>query len=60
ARRNRSTIDYIVKVGGISRDRLTGRGYGETTPVNHCADGVWCSEPDHQLNRRSEFIVVGK
>ncbi|MFV0564280.1 MAG: OmpA family protein [Flavobacteriaceae bacterium] len=60
ARRNKSTIDYIVNEGGISRLRLTGRGYGETTPVNHCVEGVWCSEPDHQLNRRSEFIVTQK
>nr|WP_294928415.1 hypothetical protein [uncultured Flavobacterium sp.] len=33
------------------------KGYGETQLVNHCADGVKCSEEEHQLNRRSEFII---
>ncbi len=57
-RRVNSTIDYIVNVGGISASRLTGRGYGEYQLVNGCSDGVKCSEEEHQLNRRSEFIIV--
>ena len=56
-RRNKSTINYIVEQGGISRDRLTGRGYGETQLLNKCSNGVKCTEEEHQLNRRSEFIV---
>ena len=57
-RRANSTIDYLVKVGGISRDRLTGNGYGESQLVNRCNDGTPCSESEHQMNRRSEFIIV--
>jgi hypothetical protein len=37
---------------------LTGKGYGETQLVNKCADGVKCSEEEHQANRRSEFIIM--
>lgn len=59
-RRNKSTIKYLIEIGGISADRLTGRGYGEYQLVNECDDGVPCSAAAHQLNRRSEFIVVGK
>lgn len=58
--RNLSTIRYIIERGGISNSRLTGRGYGETSLVNACGNGVECSEEEHQLNRRSEFIVVAK
>ncbi len=58
SRRARSTVDYLVNVGGISRSRLTGNGYGESQLRNRCSDGVKCSESEHQLNRRSEFIVV--
>lgn len=43
---------------GIAPNRLTAKGYGETRLVNHCADGVKCSEEEHQQNRRSEFIVI--
>ena len=56
-RRNQSTINYIVEKGGIARERLSGRGYGETQLLNECSNGVDCTEEQHQLNRRSEFIV---
>ena len=57
-RRNVSTKNWIIKKGGISASRLTGRGYGETQLVNGCSDGVKCSEEEHQQNRRSMFIVT--
>lgn len=58
ARRNKSTINYIVKIGGIDASRLTGKGYGERELVNKCSDGVDCTEAEHQLNRRSDFIIL--
>ncbi len=57
-RRAKSTIDWLVK-NGVAKNRLTGKGYGETQLVNGCSDGVNCSEEEHQMNRRSEFIIVG-
>lgn len=58
SRRASSTVDYLVNIGGISRARLTSQGYGESQLRNRCSNGVPCSESEHQLNRRSEFIVV--
>ncbi|TDD93599.1 OmpA family protein [Flavobacterium cellulosilyticum] len=55
--RAKSTIGWLVK-NGIDSHRLTGKGYGETQLVNGCSDGVNCSEEDHQMNRRSEFIIT--
>lgn len=43
---------------GIDPSRLTAKGYGETQLVNKCADGVKCTEKEHQQNRRSEFIII--
>jgi outer membrane protein OmpA-like peptidoglycan-associated protein len=43
---------------GVEAGRLTGKGYGESQLVNKCADGVQCTEEEHQANRRSEFIVT--
>lgn len=57
-RRNKSTINYLVKVGGIDANRLTGKGYGESELINKCVDGVPCTKEEHQLNRRSDFIIV--
>lgn len=57
SRRANSTVDWLISKG-IDRSRLTWKGYGETQLVNKCADGVNCTEEEHQQNRRSEFIVV--
>lgn len=56
-RRAKSTISWMIS-DGIQKERLSGKGYGETQLVNKCADGVECSEEEHQLNRRSEFIIM--
>jgi outer membrane protein OmpA-like peptidoglycan-associated protein/tetratricopeptide (TPR) repeat protein len=56
-RRAKSTVDWMVQ-DGIAKERITGRGYGETQLVNKCADGVECTEQEHQQNRRSEFIIT--
>ncbi|WP_291097002.1 MULTISPECIES: OmpA family protein [unclassified Flavobacterium] len=56
-RRAKATMDWLVK-NGIELSRLTSKGYGETQLVNHCSDGVECTEAEHQANRRSEFIVI--
>ncbi|WP_141226194.1 OmpA family protein, partial [Flavobacterium fluvii] len=55
--RAKSTINWLVQ-NGIDQSRLTGKGYGETQLVNKCADDVKCTEDEHQLNRRSEFIIT--
>ena len=56
-RRAKSTMAWLVK-NGVEANRLVGKGYGETLLVNKCADGVKCSEEEHQANRRSEFIIT--
>ena len=58
-KRNASTIAYLIEKG-INKRRITGKGYGESQPLNRCSNGVKCSEEEHQINRRSEFIVVSK
>jgi outer membrane protein OmpA-like peptidoglycan-associated protein len=56
-RRAQSTIQFLI-TNGINKSRLEGKGYGETRHVNRCSNGVACAEYEHQLNRRSEFIIV--
>lgn len=57
--RAESAVDYLVE-HGINRNRLVPKGYGETQLLNKCADGVWCSENEHQMNRRTELKVLKK
>ncbi|MFM1877500.1 MAG: hypothetical protein RLZZ241_366 [Bacteroidota bacterium] len=54
--RANATRDYMISKG-IAADRLTGEGYGETQLINSCSNGVRCSDLEHELNRRSEFII---
>lgn len=59
-RRSKSTAKYIIEVGGVSPNRISGKGYGETKLINKCANNVKCSKKEHQSNRRSEFIITEK
>lgn len=57
-RRADSVVKWLVE-RGIERDRLVARGYGEKVNVNNCINNVPCSEGQHQMNRRTEFKVIG-
>jgi len=52
-----ATREWLISQG-IAADRLTAHGYGESKLVNQCADGIICSDEEHQINRRSEFIII--
>jgi len=62
-RRAQSTVKYIMSKG-IDPTRISGKGYGESQLVNNCVDNdthtnrVKCTKEEHQLNRRTEFVVV--
>lgn len=54
-RRAKSTVQYVISKG-IAKDRISGKGYGESRPAVDC--GANCTEEQHQQNRRSEFTIV--
>lgn len=56
-RRAKSAVNYLIE-RGIARSRMVAKGYGETVLVNRCADGVACTEEEHQKNRRTEITVL--
>ena len=69
---SRSSADYNLKLSqqradeakkyivskGIDANRVVSVGYGESRLLNRCADGVECSEEEHQLNRRTEIKMI--
>ncbi|MFN5294352.1 MAG: OmpA family protein [Flavobacteriales bacterium] len=59
AKRAKAVTDYMVKKG-VPRSIIVSKGYGERELLNNCTDGVFCEEPMHEENRRTEFIVTGK
>ena len=57
ANRAKSARSYLISQG-IDTARLSSQGFGESRLKNHCADGVTCSEIEHQQNRRTEVRVT--
>lgn len=57
-KRARSAVAYITS-HGVSPERISARGYGESQLVNRCSDGVTCSDQEHQQNRRTEIKITG-
>ena len=55
--RAKSSAAYIVSKG-IDKNRISGKGYGQTMPVNTCKCAE-CTDTEHQANRRTEFKVTG-
>ena len=53
-RRAKSTVQYIISKG-IDTSRISGKGMGELEPKEVCNP---CTEAQHALNRRSEFLIV--
>jgi outer membrane protein OmpA-like peptidoglycan-associated protein len=52
--RKHSTIQYIISKG-ISADRISGKGFGESELKVNC--GLKCTEDEHALNRRSVILL---
>lgn len=57
-RRAASTREYFIEQG-IPNSRIFSRGYGETVQIVKCVPEESCSEEQHELNRRSEFVIKG-
>jgi len=56
--RAKATFNYLVSKG-VNASRITKyEGFGERQLVNGCDGSIHCDEKNHQLNRRTEFIVI--
>ena len=55
-KRAKSAANYIAE-RITNSERISSQGYGESTAANDCKCSQ-CSKEDHQLNRRTEFIIV--
>ncbi len=55
-KRANSTRDFIIE-SGINAKRVAAKGYGESVPIVKCKTDDACSEEEHELNRRSEFVI---
>ncbi|MCA1758281.1 MAG: OmpA family protein, partial [Bacteroidales bacterium] len=56
-KRSDSAVSYII-LNGVGKERIIAKGYGETQLVNHCKNGVECTDEVHCQNRRTEFKIL--
>lgn len=53
-----AAVTYMVE-HGISKSRVTGKGFGKAHPLNKCGDpNVHCTEEEYAVNRRIEFKIT--
>jgi outer membrane protein OmpA-like peptidoglycan-associated protein len=51
-----ATRNYMLEQG-ISKNRISAKGYGESVPIVKCIPEDSCDEEQHELNRRSVFVI---
>ena len=56
-KRAKSVVKWLVNQR-INKERLVAKGFGETQLINKCSNGVECTEKEHQINRRVEFVIL--
>ena len=53
-----AAVAYMVQ-HGISKARVSGKGFGKAHPINKCGDPkVHCTEEEFAVNRRIEFKIT--
>jgi OmpA-OmpF porin, OOP family len=64
-KRAESCVNYLIRKG-IPKQRIIPKGYGETKTLEDCTKFPECPEtgtgdcPCHQINRRTEFKIIGE
>lgn len=56
-KRAEATVKWLIE-HGIDASRMVPKGYGESKLINHCQNGVKCSDDEHLKNRRVELKVL--
>jgi outer membrane protein OmpA-like peptidoglycan-associated protein len=55
--RAKAAKDYIVSQA-IDPKRVSSIGLGESQLLNRCANNVVCSDQEHVINRRTEYVIT--
>ena len=56
-RRGIRVLEFLGQQG-VGSERISTSAFGESKLLNHCKDGVRCTNPEHAVNRRVEIIIT--
>ncbi len=65
-RRAESCVNYLINEKAIPKERIIAKGYGKNKLLEDCSKYPECPQtqngdcPCHQLNRRTEFKIIGE
>jgi outer membrane protein OmpA-like peptidoglycan-associated protein len=57
-KRANSAYNYLVNNGINSARIIDSKGFGEENLTNNCDSNSNCTEAEHQLNRRTKFVII--
>ncbi|WP_298346061.1 OmpA family protein [uncultured Algibacter sp.] len=57
-KRANSAYNYLISNGVNPARIIDSKGYGEENLINNCDVTSNCTEAEHQLNRRTQFVIV--
>ncbi len=52
------SVKQMIIDTGVASYRISAKGMGEREIRNHCSNGVYCTEGEHEYNRRTEIKVI--
>lgn len=58
SQRRADAIAKFLLDKGIPKEQINTVGYGEDKLLNHCLDGIRCSETEHLENKRVEMKII--
>ncbi len=58
ARKRADAISKYLLDKGTPKEQISTIGYGEDKLLNHCSDGIRCSEEEHLQNKRVEMKIT--
>ncbi len=57
-KRAESAKEFLIDLG-VDEKRIIAKGYGSSQPILKCKTEESCTEEQHELNRRCEFVIKG-
>jgi len=58
AEKRADIIAQFLLEKGTAKEQISTIGYGEDKLLNHCSDGIRCSEEEHLQNKRVEMKII--
>ena len=60
SRQRAQSVAAYLESAGIDPSRISAKGFGEQQLINDCADGIPCTEEEHEENERTKITILNR